>query len=63
MKANGGVEVYIHIFLTSVLAGGEWSASRFGPQYPFDRRLGGPLSRFGWYKEEKYLLPLPSIEP
>jgi hypothetical protein len=27
MKANGGVDIQIHIFLTSVLAGGEWSAS------------------------------------
>jgi hypothetical protein len=28
MKAYGGVGVQIHIFLTSALAGGEWSASR-----------------------------------
>jgi hypothetical protein len=27
MKAYGGVDVEIHIFLTSALAGGEWSAS------------------------------------
>jgi hypothetical protein len=27
MKAYGGVDVYIHIFLTSALAGGEWLAS------------------------------------
>jgi hypothetical protein len=26
MKAYGGVDLYIHIFLTSPLAGGEWSA-------------------------------------
>jgi hypothetical protein len=34
MKAYGGVDVQIHIFLTSALAGGEWSAShpcRFNP--------------------------------
>jgi hypothetical protein len=30
MKAYGGVDVYIHIFLTSALAGGEWSTSRPG---------------------------------
>jgi hypothetical protein len=30
MKAYGRVDVQIHIFLTSVLAGGEWSASRPG---------------------------------
>jgi hypothetical protein len=28
MKAYGGVDVYIHVFFTSALAGGEWSASR-----------------------------------
>jgi hypothetical protein len=30
MKAYRGVGVQIHIFLTSALAGGEWSASRPG---------------------------------
>jgi hypothetical protein len=30
MKAHGGVDVYIHMFLISALAGGEWSASRPG---------------------------------
>jgi hypothetical protein len=28
MKAYGGVDVEIHMFLTSALVGGEWSASR-----------------------------------
>jgi hypothetical protein len=28
MKTYRGVDVQIHIFLTSALAGGEWSASR-----------------------------------
>jgi hypothetical protein len=35
MKAYGGVDVQIHIFLASTLAGGEWSASlpgRFTPR-------------------------------
>jgi hypothetical protein len=27
MKAYGGVDVQTHIFLTSALAGGEWSVS------------------------------------
>jgi hypothetical protein len=30
MKTYGGVDVYIHIFLTSALVGGELSASRPG---------------------------------
>jgi hypothetical protein len=30
IKTYGGVEVYIHAFLTSALVGGEWSASRPG---------------------------------
>jgi hypothetical protein len=28
MKEYGGVDVQTHVFLTSVLVGGEWSASR-----------------------------------
>jgi hypothetical protein len=28
MKAYGGADVQVHIFLTSVLAAGEWSISR-----------------------------------
>jgi hypothetical protein len=30
MKTYGGVDVYIHIFLTSTLAAGEWLASPYG---------------------------------
>jgi hypothetical protein len=37
MKAYGGVDVCIHIFLTSALAGGEWSASRPGRFTPSER--------------------------
>jgi hypothetical protein len=63
MKAYGGVDVQIHIFLTSALIGGKWSASRIGrftprgnsPRYPLDRRLGGPQSRSGRRGEEKIL--------
>jgi hypothetical protein len=54
MKVYSGVDVWIHIFLTSALVGGEWSASLSAalpqgnsPRYPLDWRLGGPQSRSG----------------
>jgi hypothetical protein len=34
MKAYGGVDVLIHVFLISALVGGEWSASRPGRSTP-----------------------------
>jgi hypothetical protein len=37
MKAYGGVDIYNHIFLTSVLVGGEWSASHPGRFTPGER--------------------------
>jgi hypothetical protein len=41
MKAYGGVDMYIHIFLTSALVGGEWSASRLGRFTPGTHWIGG----------------------
>jgi hypothetical protein len=35
--AYGGMDVYIHIFLTSALVEGEWSASRPGLFTPGER--------------------------
>jgi hypothetical protein len=57
--------VWIHIFLNSALVGGARSAScpchftsgKRAPQYPLDRRLGGPQSQSGWQGEEKILDP------
>jgi hypothetical protein len=40
MKAYGGVDVQIHIFLTTALVGGEWSTSRPGRFTPRERALG-----------------------
>jgi hypothetical protein len=41
MKAYGGVGVWIHICLTSALAGDEWSASRPGSFTPCTHWIGG----------------------
>jgi hypothetical protein len=37
MKAYGGMDVYIHIFLNSALVRGNWSASRPGRFTPGER--------------------------
>jgi len=54
MNMYGGVETWLHAFLTSAMDGGEWLASRHGhfipgksPRYILDRRLGGPQNRSG----------------
>jgi hypothetical protein len=59
MEAYGGVDVQIHIFLTTVLIGGEWSASRlcrFTPRerVPGTHWIGGWAGQRG---EEKILDP------
>jgi hypothetical protein len=43
MKAYGGVDVWILIFLTSALAGGEWLASRPGSFTPGTHWIGGSV--------------------
>jgi hypothetical protein len=40
MKAYGEVDVWIHIFLSSALVGGEWSASHPGRFIPGERATG-----------------------
>jgi hypothetical protein len=40
MKTYGGVDVYTHVFLTSALTGGEWSAPRPGRFTPGERATG-----------------------
>jgi hypothetical protein len=69
MKACGGVDVYIHIFLTSALAGGEWSASRpghftLGERAPGTHCIGGwvdPRASLDDVKNRKFLT-LPGLE-
>jgi hypothetical protein len=51
MKAYVGVDVSIHIFLTSALVGGEWSASR---PCRFNPEEGAPGTHWigGWVDPE-----------
>jgi hypothetical protein len=59
----GEMGVYIQVFLTLALVGGEWLASRLNrltprgnsTRYPLEWRLGGPQDRSGW-REEKAIL-------
>jgi hypothetical protein len=69
MKAYGGVDVYIHIFLISALVGGEWSPSRPGLFTPGER---APCTHWigGWVGpraglddvEKRKFLTLPGLE-
>ena len=59
--------VYIHIFLTATLAGGEWSAWTFysrrnSKRYPLKRRFYGLQSRPGAVKKTQNILSLLEIE-
>jgi hypothetical protein len=69
MKAHGGVDVEIHIFLTSAVAGDEWSASRPGRFTPGERApdthwIGGWVDpRVGLDDVEKRkFLTIPGLE-
>jgi hypothetical protein len=69
MEAYGEVDVWIHVFLTSALVGGEWSASRpgrvtFGERAFDTHRIGGWMGpRTGMADVEKRkFLTLPSLE-
>jgi hypothetical protein len=69
MKTYGGVDVYIHIFLTSALVGGEWSASRPdrfipGERAPDTHWIGGwmgPRAGLDAVVERKFLT-LPGLQ-
>jgi hypothetical protein len=69
MKAYVGVDVYIHIFLTSALAGGEWPALRPGHFSPEERApsthwIGGWVNpRAGLDDVEKILDPTRTRTP
>jgi hypothetical protein len=69
MKTDGGVHVYIHVFLTSALVGGELSASRPGRFTPGERAscthwIGGwvgPGTGLDDVERRKFM-PLPGLE-
>jgi hypothetical protein len=65
----GGVAVQPHSFLISTLKRGEWLTSCSSPlnpweelRYPLNIMLGGPLSRYGNFREDKNLLPPPRFK-
>jgi hypothetical protein len=70
MKAYKGVDVYIHVFLTSALVGGEWSpsrTSRFTPRErtPSTHLIGGwvgPTTNLDNLEKRKFLT-LPNSKP
>jgi hypothetical protein len=68
MKTHDGEDIYLQASLTLVLDGSEWSASHpltstpsqgKSPQYPSDRRLGGPQSQSGHGGTDKNPFPAP----
>jgi hypothetical protein len=69
MKVYGGVDVQIHIFLTSALVIGEWSASWAGCFNPGERASGSHWTG-GWVGaragledvEKREFLTLPGLE-
>jgi hypothetical protein len=69
MKAYWGVDVYIHVFLTSALVGNKWSASCPGnfipgeraPETHWIRSWVGPRTGLD-DKEKRKFLPVPRLE-
>jgi hypothetical protein len=61
MKACGGVDVLIHIFLSSALVGGEWSASRPCRFTPGEKALGTHW-KGGWVDPRDGLVDVKKIK-
>jgi hypothetical protein len=62
MKAFRGMAVEVHIFLTSALAGGEWSVSRPGRFTPGSHWIKGWVGpRAGMDNVEKILGPIGAL--
>jgi hypothetical protein len=67
MKTYWGVEVELHAFLTSVLGGGEWSASCSGRFIPCTHYMGGWVESSAVMdvvaKRKIVSVPLSEVEP
>jgi hypothetical protein len=69
MKAYGGVDEYIHVFLNSALVGSEWSSSCPG-RFTLGERAPGIHWIEGWVGpgtglddvEKRKILPIPGLE-
>jgi hypothetical protein len=69
MKAYGGVDVQIHVFLISAVVGGEWSVSRPG-RFTRGERAHGTHWIAGWVEprtglddvEKRKFLTVPGLE-
>jgi hypothetical protein len=59
------VDIYIHIFLTSALVGGEWSALPQGksPEYPMDGRVGPPTGLNNMEKRKFLPIQVLKLQP
>jgi hypothetical protein len=64
MKTYRGVDVYIHVFLTSELVGGEWSALHPGHFTPGTHCIGNCVSPRASLDdvEKRKFLTLPGLE-
>jgi len=69
-RHTGRVEVQLHPFLTLALEEVSQQLNPSGcftpreqPWYLLNRRLDGPQSQSGHFREDRNLLPLPGIEP
>jgi hypothetical protein len=58
----GGVDVLIHVFLTSTLVGGEWSASRPGCFSPGERAWYSLHTILGGAQNWRKFLTIPGLE-
>ena len=68
-KHGVGLEVYLHLFLTSALQRSQWltlHSYRVTPEkeklYPLNRRPGRPLSPLGYYQEKEKNLSFSGIQ-